>query len=314
MLDCIMWKSTYTLCGIKLEAGMEVIISGHPQVYPENGKFSIIVDTIELVGEGALKKAYDALQKKLAAEGLFDVSRKRKIPELVHRIGVITSSEGAVLSDFRNNLGKFGFKISLANSRVEGQAALKDLHAAFQVMKKQNIQVLVVIRGGGSLESLQAFNNEMLVREVVNFPVPVIAGIGHDKDVPLFALAADCMTSTPTAAAHVLNQSWEEAYAKLHQFTYLFARMTKEFGRIRADLDTSGSSMIDHTEARIKSLKERMAFAAQSIRLNDPTRQLKLGYSIVRQSGKIVKSIQDAKPGSKLDTQVGDGTIQSIVE
>ncbi|MDO8664352.1 MAG: exodeoxyribonuclease VII large subunit [Candidatus Liptonbacteria bacterium] len=314
VLDCIMWKNTYTLCGLKLEIGMEIIVSGHPNIYPNTGRFSIIVDAVELVGEGALKKAYDALKKKLEEEGLFDEARKRPIPDFVHKIGVITSRGGAVIHDFVNNLGKFGFKVLLADSRVEGQTALKDLHSAIQAMRKENIDVLVIIRGGGSLESLQAFNNEALVREIVDFPVPVIAGIGHDKDVPLLALAADYMTSTPTAAAHLLNKSWEEAYAKIHQVAYLMTRMTQEFKRIRADLDLAWSSVRDHTEKQIEWLKEQLNFAKQSIKLNDPVRQLKLGYSIVRQNGKILRSIKGIKKGDGLDTQLADGTIQSRVE
>lgn len=205
VLNCIMWGRTYSLCGIEFEVGMEVVVSGFPSLYAPRGSFSIICDVVELVGEGALKKAYDALKKKLENEGLFDVSKKRPIPEFVQKIGIITSREGAVIHDFLNNLGKFNFQVFLINSRVEGQEALKDLRDAIRTMRKQDIEILVIMRGGGSLESLQAFNNETLVREIASFPVPVIAGIGHDKDVPLLALAADCMVSTPTAVANLLN-------------------------------------------------------------------------------------------------------------
>ena len=200
------------------------------------------------------------------------------------------------------------------NSRVEGQAALKDLLAAIKAMRTKDIEALVVIRGGGSLESMQAFNNEVLVREISTFPVPIIAGIGHDKDVPLFALAADCMVSTPTAAAHALNRSWEEAYARIRQVSYIFTRVTQEFKRIRADLDTAWSSVIDHTAKRIERIKERMAFAEQAMRQNDPARQLKLGYSIVRKEGDIIRSIRGTKAGDILDIQVNDGTIRSKIE
>ena len=314
ILACIMWKPVYGLCGVKLEVGMEVIVSGHPKIYPNTGRFSIICDAVELVGEGALKKAYDTLKKKLSEEGIFEESRKRSIPDYVHKIGVITSREGAVIHDFVNNLGKFGFKVLLVNSRVEGQAALKDLYLAIKTMKKQDIEVLVIIRGGGSLESLQAFNNEKLIREIAQFPIPVIVGIGHDKDLPLLALASDRMTSTPTAVATLLNRSWEEAYNKIRQVPYLLTRISGEFQRIRADLDIAWSSVIDHTGERIKHIKEQIAFAEKSIKSNDPTHQLKFGYSIVRQDGKILRSIQQVKVGDELDTQLSDGTIQTKVE
>lgn len=314
VLDCIMWKGVYTLCGIKLEVGMEVIVSGHPNIYSPTGRISIISDTVELVGEGALKKAYDALKKKLEEEGAFEESKKRPIPEYIRKIGLITSREGAVIHDFVNNLGKFGFKVLHIDSRVEGQGALKDLRTAIKTMRKQDIEVLVIIRGGGSLESLQAFNNEMLVRDIIKFPVPVIAGIGHEKDVPLLALAADHMTSTPTAAAYLLNHSWKEAYTKIHQVASLLTRIDQKFKLIHAHLDTAWSSVIDHTEKQIERIKEKIMFAEQSIKFNDPSRQLKLGYSIVRRNGKILRSIHNVKIGEELNTQLSDGTIHSRVE
>ena len=314
VLDCIMWKGTYALCGVKLEVGMEVIVSGHPNIYAGTGRFSIVSDSVELVGEGALKKAYDDLKKKLGDEGVFDAARKRPVPEYVRKIGVITSRGGAVIHDFVNNLGKFGYKVSMIDSRVEGQVALKDLMSAIKTMRKQDIEVLVIIRGGGSLESLQAFNNEALVREIVSFPVPVIAGIGHDQDVPLLALAADHMTSTPTAAAHLMNRSWEEAYARIREAAFLPARVAQEIKRIRADLDLAWTSVFDHAAKGIERIKEQLTFAEQSIKLNDPTRQLALGYSIARKNGKIVRSAREAKAGDKLEVQVADGTIKSRVE
>lgn len=314
VMDCIIWSRSYELCGIKLETGMEVILTGRPNIYANTGRFSFVASTVELVGEGALKKAYLELKKKLEEEGIFAESKKRPIPEFAQRIGVITSLQGAVISDFKHNLGKFGFKVSLVDSRVEGQTALDDLHAAIKLMRKQDIEVLVIIRGGGSLESLQAFNNESLVREIANFPIPVIAGIGHDEDVPLMALAADYMTSTPTAAAHLLSQPWEEAYAKVKQVPYLFIRISQEFKRIRADLDTAWSSIIDHTAQDLESIKERMVFAEKSLRLNDPVRQLKLGYSIVRQNDKIIRSTKEVKRGDRLMMQLSDGVLQSKVE
>ena len=218
VLDCIIWASNYKMCGIELEEGMEIIVQGHPDVYKPYGRMSFKAATVELVGEGALKKAYQKLKKKLENEGLFDLERKRKIPDFPHNIGVITSETGAVIHDFLNNLGKYGYRIKFFDSRVEGQAAIKDLLSGIKYFKKQNIDVLVIIRGGGSLESLQAFNNELLVREIADFKNPVICGIGHDKDIPLASLAADLMVSTPTAVTTALNRSWDEAVSNIKIF------------------------------------------------------------------------------------------------
>lgn len=215
MMSCFMWQSNYRMSGIKLEEGLEIIVYGHPNVYKAAGKMSMQVETIEHVGEGALKKAYDELKIKLTKEGLFAEEKKRPIPEYPETIGLITSKTGAVIHDFLNNIGKFGYKIKFLDSRVEGQLAVKDLIAAVRHFRNEDIDVLIMIRGGGSLESLQAFNNEMLVREIADFPKPVLVGIGHDKDVPLASLAADLAVSTPTAATKVLNSSWDRALAKL---------------------------------------------------------------------------------------------------
>ena len=314
VMSSVIWKGNYMRCGINMEVGMELLLTGHPQIYAPTGRFSFVADTIELRGEGALKKAYDELKKKLEGEGLFAPERKRPLPELIHKIGVITSREGAVIHDFVNNLGKFGYEVNLVDSRVEGQQAVKSLIEAIHTLKKKDIEVLVIIRGGGSLESLQAFNNEALVREVVNFPVPVIAGIGHDKDVPLVALAADVMVSTPTAATHLINYSWQEAYAKIGQMSQILTRVAQEIKRIYADLELSWSSLLDHTAERIEVIKQKIAFAEQTIKFNDPTRQLKFGYSIVRKEGKVVKNIRGLEKGDSLNVQLSDGGVESTVD
>lgn len=230
-MSCFMWSSDYELCGFNLDEGLEIIIHGTPEIYKKNGRFSFRVDAFELVGEGALKKAYDELKKKLASEGLFAMERKKSIPAFPTKIGLITSKEGAVIHDFQSNLGRYGYKIKLYNSRVEGMLAVKELISAVRFFKDKDIDVLVVIRGGGSLESLQAFNNEALVREISDYPVPVFCGIGHDKDMPLFSLASDRAVSTPSIVAAEINKTWDQAVEKirfnesniLHKFTAVLA-------------------------------------------------------------------------------------------
>jgi exodeoxyribonuclease VII large subunit len=322
-LDAIIWARNYQLCGINLEVGMEVILNGHPNVYPNNGRLSFVADTVELVGEGALKKAYDELRRKLEAEGVFAAVRKRVLPEYIQRIGVITSMKGAVIHDFENNLGKFGFKVNVIDARVEGAQAAPSLLAAIHAMREivedggsrgTGIEALVIIRGGGSLESLQAFNNEALVREVIDFPVPVIAGIGHDQDVPLMALAADYMTSTPTAAAHLLGRSWEEAYAKVREFAGLLNRFPLELQRVEHSLVNTWNGLINLFERSLESARQTVTLGAQAIKHNDPARQLALGYSIARRNGTVVRSTVGLRPGDEMSLTVADGEIGSIIQ
>ncbi|MDP3052793.1 MAG: exodeoxyribonuclease VII large subunit [bacterium] len=215
ILNCFMWKRDYAVSGVKLDIGIEIIVSGTPGVYKPLGRLSLTTQTIELVGEGQLKKAYDELKLRLEKEGIFKEDRKRSLPLLPQKIGLITSKDGAAIGDFQVNLGQFGFKIVFVDSRVEGQLAVPELLNAVQTLKNSDIEVLVLIRGGGSLESLLPFNNETLVREIVNFPVPVLVGVGHEKDISLIGLAADKMVSTPSMAAQALNKPWQEAIAGL---------------------------------------------------------------------------------------------------
>lgn len=210
VLDCILWKGRYELSGIELTAGVEIVAVGSPQVYASSGRLSFIAEVIERVGEGALMEAYKKLKQKLFNEGLLAPERKRPLPDLPHRIGVITSKQGAVIHDFINNVGLHGFDIRFIDSRVEGQEALIDLSQAIHTMKKQKVDVLVIMRGGGSLQSLAAFDNESIIREIAAFPAPVIAAIGHHEDVTLSALVADVHVSTPTAAANMLHELWQQ--------------------------------------------------------------------------------------------------------
>ncbi len=212
-VKCFMWKNDFKMSGVALRDGLEVIVTAYPAIYKPNGGLSLQVESVELVGEGALQMAYEQLKKKLDAEGLFALSRKRALPDYPHRIGVVTSKAGAVINDFLTNIGKFGYEILFVDSKVEGADATKDLLGALATLRKKDIDVLVIMRGGGSLESFLAFNNETLVRAVAEFPVPVLTGIGHDKDVSLVALVSDLNVSTPTAIAHELNESWAHALA-----------------------------------------------------------------------------------------------------
>ncbi|MBI2042390.1 MAG: exodeoxyribonuclease VII large subunit [Candidatus Nealsonbacteria bacterium] len=314
VLSCIIWKSRYSMYGIKLEAGMKIMAQGYPEVYAASGRLSFIAETIELAGEGELKKQYEALKKKLTAEGLFAPERKRPIPKYCQKIGVITSKHGAVLADFLNNLGKFGFKIKMIDARVEGQEAVEDLLSAIRTFRTQDIDALVIIRGGGSLESLMAFNNEMLVREVAGFKVPVIAGVGHHQDEPLVTFAADASVSTPTAAANYLNRSWQEALLFLEKQERIIFGFFEEIFEIQRSIENKLMIFMQNFKAALANLSQKLSYAEKVITLNNPERQLGLGYSLAYSGGKIVRSVKDVLPGRELEIQVSDGRINSEVK
>jgi Exonuclease VII, large subunit len=255
------------------------------------------------------------------------------VPKFARRIGIITSKQGAVIHDFLNNIGKFGFQIEFIDSRVEGQLAVGDLLASIQTFKKREIDVLVIMRGGGSLEAMMAFNNETIVREIAAFPVPVIAGIGHDKDVPLAAMAADVMTSTPTAAANLLTQSWQEIFRALDRYENAiiggykneltqarsrlrqYAGILSNFRYILQNITRKINAVMENSVLSIKnrllSINQQISYLRNIIESHNPERQLKLGYSIAKINGKILKSARNARPGDDLDIILADGMINS---
>ena len=356
MMPCFMWGSAYKMSGVSLEEGMEIQVHGFPEIYKPSGRLTFKADTVELVGEGALKKAYDDLKKKLEKEGLFAESRKKPMPEYPQNIGLITSATGAVIHDFLNNIGKFGFKISFRDSRVEGALAVKELVQAVRYFKKRKgLDVLVIIRGGGSLESLQAFNNETLAREIADCPFPVVVGIGHDKDVPIVSLVADRAGSTPTAVAKLLNFTWDSALSKVRlseqkifnrygealyekkdalrncsenieeSFRLIFDRFRNAEEKLKRHLVSIGSAIsrlkekISQTgkvlsgkwEDHLKRYKESLKYAEKMLAVNNPMRQLKLGYSLVFAKGKVIRKVEDVESGEEINIRVENGTIIS---
>jgi exodeoxyribonuclease VII large subunit len=337
VLSCVIWNYDYKLCGVELKEGLEIVAKGIPDVYPPTGRLSFKAKTIQLMGEGELKKEYEKLKKKMEEEGLFLEEKKKEIPLFVKRVGIITSKQGAVISDFLNNLGRFGFQIRFIDSRVEGLEAVRDLLNSVKTMKKQDIDVLVIMRGGGSLESFLAFNNETLIREVAGLPFPVIAALGHDKDVPLLALVADKMVSTPTAAANLLNQSWQEAELELKSaereifnsfsssLRSLEYKINNLFLKIKDRLEKV-ISLFKMMEFRIKSvipkileseidkMRERLENLEKTINQNNPERNLKLGYCIANSKKGVIKNIDDVKVEDIIDLKVYNGIINTQVK
>lgn len=357
-LEALMWESDLKYCGIKPVEGMEVIIHGFMEIYKPSGKATFRAQTMELVGEGALKKAYDDLKRKLESEGCFDPERKKPIPEFPVRLGVITSKHGAVIHDLLTNLGKYGYRIQLYDARVEGVMAIKELITALRYFRDKPIDLLVVIRGGGSLESLQAFNSEVLLRSVLDYPVPIIAGIGHDKDVPLFSMIVDAAFSTPTAVAREINRSWDSAqeklryyeHALLHRYAPLLAgakhaieralgqgerfyvRLLNQQVRLNRTLEAIMHRFNTHIERRkqelnhqenhlqdqftrdLSSVKVKIDHWAESLRKNNPERQLKLGYSIVFNKNKAISSISQLALKDQMKIRLADGEVLSTVE
>lgn len=336
VLSCFLPIYTYRGLGLTLEEGMNVRVEGVPRLVKRSGRFQLQVDSLDLVGQGTLKAAYDALKLKLQTEGLLD--RKRELPPFIRKIAVVTSKAGAVIHDFRQNIHKRGFEIDLYDVRVEGASAVKQIvHAIERVGERAHeYDVLVVMRGGGSLEDLQPFNTEVLVRSIFASPIATLVAIGHDSDVPLAQLVADCQVSTPTAAAHLVNKSWDPLVdavrVKPYQLDGLFGDVLQEVNlqlshakEVLSQEVTNLVSLPESFSAKLKqavlvtsrgflAAREKSRLAEAVFAARDPVRLLNLGYAIVtNKEGKVVRSKKQIKSGDNLSTQISDGSIHSQV-
>jgi exodeoxyribonuclease VII large subunit len=207
-LRCVMWKTSAVRLGIPLQDGKAVEVHGKIGVYEVSGQYQLYVDQIRPVGEGALYQEFMRLKAMLEAEGLFAPERKRPIPMFPQRIGIVTSATGAALRDMLNTLRRRLplVEVVLAPSPVQGVEAPPALVKALQSLVLQSADVILLARGGGSIEDLWAFNDERVVRAVATCAVPVICGVGHETDFTLCDFAADLRAPTPTAAAELATQ------------------------------------------------------------------------------------------------------------
>ena len=213
VLNCVAWPGRLQSLGIELKEGMEVTIQGYPDIYPMSGQLKFKADVITPVGEGALKLAFERLKKELAAQGYFRPERKQVLPPHIERIGLITSESGVVIRDFLTGLGNHGLQIFFSDVRVEGLHAIENIVSAIQWFNEhpQGIQVLVLARGGGSLERLQSFNSLEVARAIYSSKIPVMSAIGHELDVTIADMVADVRASVPMDAGKRLSESWVKA-------------------------------------------------------------------------------------------------------
>ena len=221
-IDAVCWKGSVAKLSIRPEEGLEVICTGRITTYPASSKYQLIIESMELAGEGALLKMLEERKKKLAAEGLFAAERKRPLPFLPHTIGVITSPTGAVIRDILHRLAdRFPRDVLLWPVLVQGEGAAAQITAAingFQTIDQHGFvrpDLLIVARGGGSLEDLMPFNEESVVRAVAASTIPVISAVGHETDTTLCDYAADLRAPTPTGAAEMAVPIRAQLYAQV---------------------------------------------------------------------------------------------------
>lgn len=206
-VNIVCWRTTLSRLSVRPEDGMDVIVTGKVSSYPKSSRYQIIVESIDLAGEGALLKMLEERKKRLAAEGLFDKARKKPLPFLPRIIGVVTSPSGAVICDIMHRLDdRFPRHVILWPALVQGNGAAEQVAAGIRglnALTHNKPDLIIVARGGGSLEDLMAFNEEIVVRAVADSVIPVISAVGHETDVTLIDYVADRRAPTPTGAAEI---------------------------------------------------------------------------------------------------------------
>ena len=279
VINCFVWQNKLDAFGVELAEGLEINVSGYPKIYKKRGTFSFEVEHIGLIGEGVLRQAFKKLKIKLESAGYFSIERKKSFPTYVESIGLITSVYADAKKDFLTHVGNFGFKIYFYDVRVEGLYAVDDIVSAIRWFNESKLQldVLVLTRGGGSLESLQAFNNESVAKAIFASKIPVITGIGHENDITIADLVADLRASTPTDAGKILADSWKKAGDLL---TDLQVRLPSIFVR---DIETHAKRLEGaqaFLEYRFQSLLNKINLHQQRFISN--WLRLSKGYSLVK--------------------------------
>ncbi|TAH36033.1 MAG: exodeoxyribonuclease VII large subunit [Alphaproteobacteria bacterium] len=266
VLDGVCWKFSVPRLKIKPEDGMEIIATGKVSTYPGGSRYQIIVDSIELAGQGALLKLLEERKKKLAAEGLFDPERKKKLPFLPRVIGVVTSPTGAVIRDILHRLAdRFPRDVLVWPVPVQGDGAAAQIAAAitgFDTKLPENgipkPDVLIVARGGGSIEDLWEFNDESVVRAVANCSIPVISAVGHETDVTLIDYVADVRAPTPTAAAELAVPVRLQLIAAMADKTARLQNAIAKFLQLHKKHLQSLSRGLPHPRERLAMMQQKL--------------------------------------------------------
>ena len=337
-LQAVMFKGRAWTLGFEPKDGLKVVVSGSLSVYEQRGSYQIIVETMELAGEGAILRMLEERKRKLAQEGLFDQARKRPLPFFPLRIAVITSPTGAALRDILTVLSRRNSTVSVTvlPAPVQGAEAAPALVRQLETANRYKLGELVIIgRGGGSLEDLLPFSEESVVRAVAASEIPVISAVGHEIDWALTDFAADLRAPTPSAAAELavpvlddilatvdtiqaellrnFNRALDRVRLTIKSFTPESLEM--KFRRIEQPLlmrlDDAKERLLYNMQTRLTDKKHRIALLMQTIEGANPQTILNRGYAIVydQQTGKALRRAQDAAGGRKLRIRLAEGEI-----
>ncbi len=340
-INAIIWRGVAQRLAFKPEEGMQVIARGKITTYGARSEYQIIINSLEPAGLGALMQILEERKKKLEAEGLFDASRKKEIPYLPNKIGIITSPTGAVIQDMLHRIeDRCPRDIILCGTPVQGEGAKEKLVKAIQTLnnlaKNKQPDVIIIARGGGSLEDLWAFNEEIVVRAIANSNIPIISGVGHEPDTTLCDYVADKRAPTPSAAAEMavpvksdiiynLNNTQNRMLASINNqlvnYKERIRLLSKSIPSPQSKLTQSMLRLSDYQERLNQAMRHKLAMAKQQLKNQQnlltsysPDAPLKRGYIYAsNENGKMLKSANKLTKGTKINLHFQDGKKQAEV-
>ena len=339
-ISCVMFRGDRDRGGLKfqMKEGQQVKVSGTVDVYERDGKYQLYARNIELDGEGALFEKYEELKKRLAESGMFADEYKQPIPTYIKTLGVVTASTGAAVRDIINVATRRNphIQIILYPAIVQGDQAAESIVRGIETLSKMQTDVIIVGRGGGSIEDLWAFNEEIVAEAIFNCPVPIISAVGHETDTTIADYVADRRAPTPSAAAEIAVFEYRRFVQDLEDYSYTLQksmnriigtlklketkyadnlRHLSPMGRIKEKLlrmDKLQDAIQTLMDRKIAEARNRFAVDAQKLKGLSPLDRLMGGYSYTTdEDGKNVRSIKQVSEGDELSIYVTDGVIKA---
>ena len=339
-IKCAMWRNAVTPNVQRLREGDAILAHGKISVYEVQGAYQLYVDAIQSAGVGDLYQQFEMLKAKLQAEGLFDPDQKRILPEIVHTIGMATSPTGAALQDMLNIIGRRWplLRVVLSPTPVQGDDAPPKIIAALErLYQRDDLDAIIIARGGGSIEDLWCFNDEGVARTIARSPVPIISGVGHEVDFTIADFVADVRAPTPSAAAELITPDQEEVRVTLEAYAAtLDAILSDQIRQYRLRVQLNERALA-HLSPKVKLINSRQRLDEVNGRLQDavlhrlslrrerirrleaqlgalnPLNVLARGYAVVRKepSGEVVRSVAQVAADEQLTIRVSDGEFNA---
>ena len=342
-LSGVMWRGVANRLKFKIEDGMAVVVCGNIGVYEPRGNYQIIISHVEPKGIGALQLAFEQLKQKLGKEGLFDAEHKKPLPTFPRTIGVVTSPDGAAIRDILNILNRRWprFHLILRAARVQGGEAPGEIAAGIADLNKLGgVDVMIVGRGGGSLEDLWAFNEEVVARAIFASEVPVVSAVGHEIDFTISDFVADVRAATPSEAAELVLPVFEEIEGALDEYqarivlalrtradeirgrllaieqSYALRQPLDRVRQFQQRADELAQRLLMGADRFVEAQRERLKGIAGKLDSLSPLAVLSRGYSVttLADTGEIVRNAKQVSPGDRVKTRVAKGDFAARVE